>query len=198
LQSRGALAAENYSSLQQCGSSKRLQLRWQDLKSNDMAASEDGGGAAVAWALGRKTLQQERSIRSVVGRRQKKNAAGARRKHVGRRQVKIAAGARQKLALSSAHASMLLGSKLRGGALVQQYRGHLIPPPMRWMERERSTLQHITSAAMEGGIPPMALEGSLNPKEGEERLVTHLPHSDLFSLSSHCVVWSNINNWDQR
>ena len=101
-----------------------------------MAASEDGGGTAVAGALGKKISQQERSIRSVVGRRQEKIAAGARRKHlgrrqekiaagarrkhVGRRQVKIAAGARQKLALSSAHASMLLGSKLRAGPLVQQ------------------------------------------------------------------------------
>ncbi len=27
---------------------KRLQLRWQDLKSKDMAASEDGGGVVVA------------------------------------------------------------------------------------------------------------------------------------------------------
>ncbi len=84
-----------------------------------MAASEDGGGAAVAGELGRKILQQERGIRSVVGWRQKKIAAGARRKHVGRRQEKITAGARQKLALSSARASMLLGSK-RGGRLVQQ------------------------------------------------------------------------------
>jgi hypothetical protein len=97
-----------------------LQLRRQDLKSNGMAASEDGGGAAVAGALGRKISQQERGIRSVVGRRQEKIAAGARREHVGRRQVKIAAGARRKLALSSAHASMLLGSKLRGERLMQQ------------------------------------------------------------------------------
>ncbi len=104
MQSRGALAAENYTSLPQCGSSKKLQLRRQNLKSNDMAASEDGGGAAVAGALGRRISQQERSIRSVVGRRQ----------------VKIAAGARRKLALSSARASMLLGSKLRGGRLMQQ------------------------------------------------------------------------------
>ncbi len=44
----------DYSSLPQCGSSKRLQLWQQDLKSNDMAASEDGGVAAVAEALGRK------------------------------------------------------------------------------------------------------------------------------------------------
>ncbi len=44
----GKLATENYSSLPLCGSSKRLQLLQQDLKSNDMAASEDGGGAAVA------------------------------------------------------------------------------------------------------------------------------------------------------
>jgi hypothetical protein len=120
LQSRGPLAAENYTSLPQCGSSKRLQLRWQDLKSNNMAASEDGGGAAVAGALGRKISQQERGIRSVVGQRQEKIAAGAQRKHVGRRQEKITAGARQKLALSSMRASMLLGSKLRGGRLVQQ------------------------------------------------------------------------------
>ncbi len=106
--------AENYSSLPQCGSSKRLQLRWQDLKSNDMAASEDGGGTAVAGALGRKISQQEHGIRSVVVGRQEKIAAEARRKHVVR-QVKIAAGAQRKLALSSARASMLLGSKLRGG-----------------------------------------------------------------------------------
>ncbi len=85
-----------------------------------MAASEDGGGAAVAGALGRKISQQERGIRSVVGQRQEKIAAGAQRKHVGRRQEKITAGARQKLALSSMRASMLLGSKLRGGRLVQQ------------------------------------------------------------------------------
>jgi hypothetical protein len=109
LQSRGALAAENYTSLPQCGSSKRLQLRRQNLKSNDMAASEDGGGAAVAGALGRKISQQERSIRSVVGWRQ----------------VKIAAGARRKLALSSARASMLLGSKLRGGQLFPKMKNCL-------------------------------------------------------------------------
>jgi hypothetical protein len=97
LQSRGTLAAESYSSPLQCGSSKRLQLRKQDLKSNNMAVSENGGGAAVAEALGRKILQQEHSIRSVVGRRKEKIAAGAWQKHVGRRQEKIASGARQKL-----------------------------------------------------------------------------------------------------
>ncbi len=56
----------------------------------------------------------------VVGQQQEKIAAGVRRKHVGWQQEKIAAGARQKLALSSARASMLLGSKLMGGLLVQQ------------------------------------------------------------------------------
>jgi hypothetical protein len=44
----GNLAPENYSSLLLCSSSKRLQLRQQDLKSNDIAASEDGGGTALA------------------------------------------------------------------------------------------------------------------------------------------------------
>ncbi len=68
-----------------------------------MAASKDGGGMAVAEALGRKISQWECNIRSVVGRRQEKIAAGVRRKHVGRLQEKIATGARQKLALSSAH-----------------------------------------------------------------------------------------------
>ncbi len=58
--------------------------------------------------------------KDFTGQRQEKIAAGARRKHVGRRQEKITAGARQKLALSSARASMLLGSELRGGRLVQQ------------------------------------------------------------------------------
>ena len=114
------MAAWDYSSLPQCSSSKRLQLQRQDLKNNDMAASEDGRGAAVAEALGLKRLQWEHGVRSIVGRRQEKIAAGARRKHVGRRQEKIATGARRKLALSSARASMMLGSKLRGGALVQQ------------------------------------------------------------------------------
>jgi hypothetical protein len=109
------LAAENYSSLLQFGSSKRLQLRQQDLKSNNMAASEDCRGATVAEALGRKISQQERGIRSLVGRRQEKIAEGARQKHIGRRQENITAGAQWKLALSSAGASMLLGSKLRGG-----------------------------------------------------------------------------------
>jgi hypothetical protein len=84
-----------------------------------MAASKDGGGAAVAEALGRKRSQQEQGIRSNVEWQQKKIAAGARRKHFGRRQEKIAAGARQKLTLSRACASMLLGSKLSGGRLVQ-------------------------------------------------------------------------------
>ncbi len=85
-----------------------------------MARSKDGGGAAVAEVLGGKRSQWERGIRSVVGRRQEKIAAGARQKHVGQWQEKIAAGAWQKLALSSARTSMLLGSKLRGRALVQQ------------------------------------------------------------------------------
>jgi hypothetical protein len=87
---------------------------------NNIASSKDGGGTALAVVLGRKISQQERGIRSVVGQRQEKIAAEARRKHVGRQQVKIAAGAQQKLALSSARASMLLGSKLRGGRLMQQ------------------------------------------------------------------------------
>jgi hypothetical protein len=120
LQSRGALLAENYSSLPQCGSSKRLQLQQQDLKSNDMAASEDGGGAVVAEPLDKQISQQEHDIRSIVGWQQEKIATGARQKHVGRRQEKIAAGAWQMLALSSTRASILLGSKLRGGRLVQQ------------------------------------------------------------------------------
>jgi hypothetical protein len=36
------------------------------------------------------------------------------------------------------------------------------------MESERSTLQLITSTAMEGAISPHALEGSSTPKEWEE------------------------------
>jgi hypothetical protein len=48
------MAAWDYSSLPQCGSSKRLQLQRQDLRSNDMVASEDGRGAAVAEELGGK------------------------------------------------------------------------------------------------------------------------------------------------
>ncbi len=89
------------------------------MKSNDMASSEDGGGKAVVEALGRKRSQQEHGIRSNVWWQQEKIAAGAQPKHVGQRQDKIAAGAWQKL-LSSTRASMLLGSKLRGGWLVQQ------------------------------------------------------------------------------
>ncbi len=42
------VSSRNYGSLPLCGESKRLQQRWQDLRSDDMAASEDGGGAAVA------------------------------------------------------------------------------------------------------------------------------------------------------
>ena len=45
------------------------------MKSNNMAASEDGGGAAVAEALGRKILHQEHGIRIVVGRRQGKDCS---------------------------------------------------------------------------------------------------------------------------
>jgi hypothetical protein len=85
-----------------------------------MAASEDDRGVAVAEALGGKRLQWKCGIRSIVGGRQEKIAAGARWKHVGRQQEKIAAGAWRKLALSSACGSMLLGSKLRAGPLVQQ------------------------------------------------------------------------------
>jgi hypothetical protein len=43
----------------------------------------------------------------------------------------------------------------------------------------------------------MALEGSLNLREGEERLVVGCPHSDSFSLSSHPVVRSEVNNCNQ-
>jgi hypothetical protein len=48
------MAAWDYSSLPQCGRSKRLQLRRQDLKSCNMVALEDGRGGAVAEALGGK------------------------------------------------------------------------------------------------------------------------------------------------
>jgi hypothetical protein len=44
----GQVSSRKYSSLPLCGSSKKLQLQRQNLKSNNMAASEDGGGAAVA------------------------------------------------------------------------------------------------------------------------------------------------------
>jgi hypothetical protein len=47
-------------------------------------------------------------------------------------------------------------------------RSHLNLPPIGWMERERSALQRITSKAIEGAIPPRALEGSSTPKEWEE------------------------------
>ncbi len=97
-----------------------MKLQWQDLKSKDMAAPEDGGGMAVAEALGGIRLQRERSIRSVVGQQQEKIAAEAWQKHVWWWQEKIAACERRKLALSSARASKLLGSKFRGGRLVQQ------------------------------------------------------------------------------
>ncbi len=46
----------DYSSLLQCSISKRLQQWQKDLKSNNMAASEDGRGMAVAEALGGKRL----------------------------------------------------------------------------------------------------------------------------------------------
>ncbi len=144
----GKFAAENYSSLPQCGSSKRLQLQRQHLKSNDMAASEDGGGVAVAEALGRIILQQERGNKSIVGRRHEKIAAGAGWKHIGRRQENIAAGARRKLALSSVRASMLLSSKLRGGG--------------RWYSNKGATL-----------ILPFALDG-----KGEERPAAHHQRSN--------------------
>ncbi len=70
--------------------------------------------------MGRKKTQQEGGIRSIVGRQQETIAAGALQKHVGWRQEKTAAGAQRQLALSSARTSMLLGSKLGGGRLVQQ------------------------------------------------------------------------------
>ncbi len=67
------MAAWDYSSLPQCGSSKRLQLWWQDLKSNDMVASEDGRGAAVAEALGGK-----RFCWAAAGKDSSRGAAEAR------------------------------------------------------------------------------------------------------------------------
>ncbi len=82
MQSRGALAAENYSSLPQCSSSKRLQLRRQDLKSNDMAASEDGRGAAAAGVLGRKNIaagaRHQKRYWAVAGKDSSRGAAEAR------------------------------------------------------------------------------------------------------------------------
>jgi hypothetical protein len=81
---------------------------------------EDSRGAAVAEALGGKSSQQEGGIKSGVGRRQEIIATVAWRKHVGRQLEKIAVGVRWKLASSSTRASMLLGSNLRGGRLVQQ------------------------------------------------------------------------------
>ncbi len=67
------MAAWDYSSLPQCSSSKRLQLRQQDLKSNDMVASEDGRSAAVAEALGGK-----RFCWAAAGKDSSRGAAEAR------------------------------------------------------------------------------------------------------------------------
>jgi hypothetical protein len=74
--------AENYSSLPQCGSSKRLQLRRQDLKSNDMAASKDDGGTTVAKALGGKTItvgaRHQKRCWAAAGKDCSRGAAEAR------------------------------------------------------------------------------------------------------------------------
>ncbi len=67
------MAAWDDSSLPHCGSSKRLQLRRQDSKSNDMVASEDGRGAAVAEALGGK-----RFCWAMVGKDSSKGVVEAR------------------------------------------------------------------------------------------------------------------------
>ena len=67
------MAAWGYSSLPKCGSSKRLQLRWQDLKSNDLVASEEGRGAPVAEALGGK-----RFCWAAAGKDSSRGAAEAR------------------------------------------------------------------------------------------------------------------------
>jgi hypothetical protein len=160
----GELAAENLSRLPQCGSSKRLQLRQQNLKSKDMAASEDGGCAAVAEALRRKNSEQEGSIRSIVGRRQEKIAAGARRKHVGWRQEKMAAGARRKLALSSACTSMVLGSKLRGGGWYSN-RGATLIPPLQAGWKGRGAPCSASPAQQWRGQSPLVCWKDLHPLE---------------------------------
>ncbi len=56
------------------------------------------------------------------------------------------------------------------------------------MERERSALQHITSTAVEGAIPPRALERSSTPKEWEE-LVGWVLESLLGCLLGKPVGW---------
>jgi hypothetical protein len=67
------MEAWDYSSLPQCGRSKRLQLRRQDLKSNGMVASEDDRGAAMAEALGGK-----RFCWAAVGKDSSRGMAEAR------------------------------------------------------------------------------------------------------------------------
>jgi hypothetical protein len=59
------------------------------------------------------------------------------------------------------------------GKFAARMQATLIPPPTRRLVRERSALQHLTSAATEGTIPPCALEGSLTPGGGEECHVAH-------------------------
>ncbi len=56
---------------------------------------------------------------------------------------------------------MLLGSKLRGGGWYRNEGSTLISPL-------QAGWKHITSTAMEGAIPPHALERSSTPKEWEE------------------------------
>jgi hypothetical protein len=83
LQSMGGLAAENYSSLPLYGSNKRLQLWRQDLKSINMAASEDDRGTAVAEALGGKVHSRRAASKVAFGGGRKRLQRGHGRSTLG-------------------------------------------------------------------------------------------------------------------
>ncbi len=158
---------------QKMAEARRWQRRWAEKYRSGSAASE-----------------------ALLGGGREKIAAGARRKHIGRWQEKIAAGARRKLALSSARASMLLGSKLRGGRWYSNRGATLIPSLCTGWKGRGAPCSASPAQRWREESPPMALEGSLNPREGEDRLVARRPHSDLFLFLSHRNVQSDVNNCD--
>ncbi len=74
----------------------------------------------MAEVLRKKYHSRSVASEALLGGGRKRLQQGHGGSMFGWRQEKIAAGAWKKLALSCARASMLLGSKLRGGRLVQQ------------------------------------------------------------------------------
>jgi hypothetical protein len=131
---------------------------------------------------------------------------------------KIATGARghQKMAAAQCWQQRWVAE----GKVCSRDAGHLDPPPYMEIGKGEEHLAAPIQRSDGGGNPPLCAGGIFDPWRGGgvhcsaspaaqlqcrvffarhkiAAVALCCPHSDLFSLSLHCIIGSNINDYDQ-